>query len=336
MENLNKKHTKTLYYLCILAIVCSLTAMVMQLFVFSIDKPDEEDFYRQSVIENLHNFSAPLPESLTFCGEQVPLDNTFVREALDRELTSLMYQHSTTFLILKRAWRFFPEIEKYLKEASAPEDLKYLCVAESSLNNVVSPAKAEGFWQFMSATAKQYGLTVRDDYDERYNLEKATKAATKYLKGAKNRFGNWALACASYNCGENGLKNQIKKQSINSYWDLSLNTETARYVYRILAYKILMQTPKQYGFYLRQQDAYQPLEYKTIKVDSTINDFYSFCSQNGVAYKHFKTANPELRSTKLLNKEKKSYTLRIPTKESYSWQHLIKNLDKPFDYIDKL
>ncbi|MDO5760783.1 MAG: transglycosylase SLT domain-containing protein, partial [Bacteroidota bacterium] len=155
----------------------------------------KEDFYRQSIIENLHNFSAPLPEKLTLCGEEVPLNNTFVRQALDRELTSLMYQHSTTFLILKRAWQYFPEIEKYLKEASAPEDLKYLCVAESSLSNVVSPAKAEGFWQFIASTGRQYGLVIKEDYDERYHLEKATKAAAKYLKSSKTRLalGLWLV-----------------------------------------------------------------------------------------------------------------------------------------------
>ncbi len=330
------KHTKTLYIFSSVAIILSLTTIILQIFVFAADKPNEEDFYRQSIMDNLHNFSAPLPERLTFCGDEVPLNNTFVREALDRELTSLMYQHSKTFLILKRAWRYFPEIEQYLKNNSAPEDLKYLCVAESSLANVVSPAKAEGFWQFISSTAKQYGLTIKEDYDERYHLEKATASATKYLKDMKNRLGNWALACAAYNCGENGLKKRINEQGINSYWDLALNTETARYVYRILAYKILMQNPKQYGFYLRQQDAYQPLEYETIRLDSSINDIYSFCRQNNVPYKYFKMANPELQGKKLINKERKTYIFKIPVQESYSWKNLTQKLNKPFDYIERL
>ncbi|MBR1770337.1 MAG: lytic transglycosylase domain-containing protein [Bacteroidales bacterium] len=331
---MKNKH-RILYILSSVAIVLSLTAISLQIFVFASDKPDEDDFYRQSIMENLHNFSAPLPEELSFCGQKVPMDNVFVRESLDRELTALMYQHSSTFLILKRAWRFFPEIEKYLKNNSAPEDLKFLAVAESSLNNVTSPAKAEGFWQFMAQTAKQYGLVVRDDYDERYNLEKATAAAVKYLKGSYSRLGDWALACAAYNCGEGGLKARMNEQGIKNYWDLALNTETARYVYRILAYKILMQNPKQYGFYLREKDAYQPLDYKTVKIDTSINDFYAFAKKNNVAYKYFKASNPELRGKKLVNKEKKTYYLRIPKESSYSWKKLTEKLDKPNNYIQE-
>ncbi|MBQ4421078.1 MAG: lytic transglycosylase domain-containing protein [Bacteroidales bacterium] len=335
MENTPNKRQKALYFLSSLAIVFSLTAIALGIFVFATQKPDDEDFYRQSVKDNLHNFSAPLPQTLTFCGEDVPLDNVFVREALDRELTALMYQHSTTFLVLKRAWRFFPEIEQYLKDNSAPEDLKYLCVAESSLANVTSPAKAEGFWQFMPTTAKQYNLVVKEDYDERYNLKKATTAAVKYLKGSRSRLGNWALACAAYNCGEGNIKNRIAEQGTKSYWNMALNLETARYVYRILAYKILMQNPQQYGYYLRKQDAYQPLKYKNITIDSTINDLPAFCKQNNISYKYFKLSNPELRTKKLINKEKQTYTFRIPTQDSYSWKKLTDKLNNSQDYIDK-
>lgn len=329
-----KNKSKTLYIVCSIAVVLSLCAIIMQIFVYARSKPNDEDFYRQNVIENQHNFSAPLPEDLVFCDDVVPMDNVFVREALDRELNYLMYQHASTFIILKRAWRFFPEIEQYLKNNNAPDDLKYLCVAESALNNVTLPAKAEGFWQFMPQTAKQYGLVVNECYDERYSLEKATAAAAKYLKGSRSRLGDWALACAAYNCGENGLRSRMKEQGISSYWDLALNNETARYVYRILAYKVIMQNPRQYGFYLRSQDAYQPIEYKTIKVDSTINDFYSFSKQNGVAYKYFKLSNPELRAKKLLNKEGRTYYLRIPTEDSYSWSKLIAHIDDPQGFIE--
>lgn len=334
MENTSNRRPKALYILSSSAIILSLAAIALGIFVFATQKPDDEDFYCQNVKDNLHNFSAPLPKTLTFCGEEVPMDNVFVREALDRELTSLMYQHSTTFLVLKRAWRYFPEIEQYLRECSAPEDLKYLCTAESALSNVVSPAKAEGFWQFMAQTAKQYNLVVRDDYDERYNLKKATYAAAKYLKASRSRLGDWALACAAYNCGEGGLRNRMSEQGIKSYWKLALNNETARYVYRILAYKILMQNPQQYGYYLRKQDAHQPLEYTTLTIDSTINDLPAFTQQINVPYKYFKIANPELRGKKLINKEKKTYTFRIPTQDSYSWKKLTKKLSNSQDYID--
>lgn len=318
----------------ILAIVLSSVAII-SVFVFATDKPDEESYYKEIVKENLQNFSAPLPQHLTLCSEEVPMDNIFVREALDRELTSLMYQHASTFIIMKRAFRYFPLIEKYLKDNSAPEDLKYLAVAESSLNNVTSPAKAEGFWQFMAATAKQYGLIVTEEYDERYNLEKATSAAAKYLKASKNRLGSWSLACAAYNCGEQGVKNRMNEQGISSYWDLALNTETARYVYRILAYKILMSDPQQYGFYLRQKDAYQSLEFENIRVDTTINDFYAFSKSIGTTYKLFRFANPELRSKKLTNKNKHTYLLR-KVKSSLSWEELVGELEQPSSFIESL
>ena len=317
------------------AIILSIIAIVFNIFVYAKQKPTPDDEYKQMIKENFHSFSAPLPKSLTFCGQKVPLDNTFVRESLDRELTYLTYQHATTFIILKRAFRFFPQIEKILKEQSVPEDLKFLAVAESSLNNAVSPARAEGFWQFMPLTAKEYGLTVNEEYDERYSIEKSTIAACKYLKGAYSRLGDWAIACASYNCGEGGIKARIKEQGVNSYWNLALNNETARYVYRILAYKIIMSEPQSYGFYVRRQDCYQPLYFDTIIIDSTINDFYSFSKEIGVDYKYFRYANPELQAKKLTNKEKKIYKLLIPTKESYSWSKLVGNLEKPYEFISE-
>ena len=165
----------------------------------------------------------PLPDELDFMGEKVPLDDHSVRESLDRELTAICYQHSTTLLCLKRSGRYFPVIEKILKEEGLPEDFKYLCVTESSLSNAISPAKAVGFWQFVQSTAQSYGLEVREEVDERYNVEKATRAACKYLRGSKNRLGSWALAAAAYNMGENGVANSIAAQSVQSYWDTYFN-----------------------------------------------------------------------------------------------------------------
>lgn len=329
-----KKNTTII--LSSIAIVLAVATLSMQIFIFATRKENTETQYRNTIKEHLHNFSAPLPETLTFCDEEVPIDNIFVREALDRELTAIMYQHNSTFIIMKRAWRFFPEISQYLKKYGGPEDLKYLAVAESSLNNVTSPAKAEGFWQFMAATAKQYGLTVTEEYDERYNLEKATKAAVQYLTGSRNRLGTWSLACAAYNCGEGGLKSRMKEQGINDYYSLALNSETARYFYRILAYKILMEDPQQYGFYLREQDAYQPLEYEEIKIDSTISDFYAFSKQINTPYKYFRFANPELKAKKLTNKERKTYTLRKLKESSLSWKERTKELDNPQGFISEL
>ena len=252
----------------------------------------------------------PLPESLTFCGEKVPLDDPMVRESLDRELTAICYQHSTTLLCLKRARRYFPVIEKILKEDTVPEDIKYLCVAESSLSNAVSPAKAVGFWQFLEATAKSYGLTKNDDVDERYDLGKSTHAACKYLKKGKKSLGKWSLAAAGYNMGDGGVRKNVNNQSQDEYWDLYLNSETARYVYRILAYKLLFENPDLYGVRLNESDKYAPYDCEEITITSSVPNLYTFCQENGMTYKELKTLNPWLRSTKLTVSSGKSYTIK--------------------------
>ena len=331
-----KKKKNSVVVISTVAIVLSSIAIISQIFVFAMRHKNEDEKYTDILKEHFHNFAAPMPKEVTFCGERVPLDNTFVREALDRELSYITYQHATTFLILKRAFRYFPQIEKVLKEQGVPEDLKYLAVAESSLNNAVSPAKAEGFWQFMPTTAKEYGLVVNSEYDERYDVEKSAVAACKYLKGSYARLGNWPLACAAYNCGEGGMKARIKEQQVRDYWHLALNNETARYVYRIIAYKIIMQNPQAYGFYIRQIDCHQPLEYDSIVVDTSINDFYAFAKQIGTEYKYFRIANPQLQAKKLTNKEGKKYTLRILHKNSYQWQYLVDKLENPYDFIECL
>ena len=252
----------------------------------------------------------PLPESLTFCGEKVPLDDPMVRESLDRELTAICYQHSTTLLCLKRARRYFPVIEKILKEDTVPEDIKYLCVAESSLSNAVSPAKAVGFWQFLEATAKSYGLTINDEVDERYHLEKSTHAACKYLKKGKKSLGKWSLAAAGYNMGDGGVRKNVNNQSQDEYWNLYLNSETARYVYRILAYKLLFENPDLYGVRLNESDKYAPFDCEEITITSSVPSLYTFCQENGMTYKELKTLNPWLRSTKLTVSSGKSYTIK--------------------------
>lgn len=329
-----KKNNYTLI-LSICAIALSTIAISLNFFIMASHKPDEEEVYKTAVSDHLHNFSAPLPKELTFCGQEVPLDNIFVREALDRELTSIMYQHGTTFQILKKSWRFFPEIEHYLKEYGAEDDLKYLAVAESALSDVVSPAKAAGFWQFMPKTAKEYGLIVTEEWDERYDLRKATQVAVEYLKASYSRFGDWALTCAAYNCGEAGVKKQMEKQSYEDYWGLHINAETSRYFYRILAYKILMENPQQYGFYVRLRDCHQPLQYETITIDSTITNMQAFAKKLNCPYKYFKTLNPQLRAHKLTNPNKKKYTFKIITKENLSYSNALEqnNLTDNTDYL---
>ncbi|MBQ3832673.1 MAG: lytic transglycosylase domain-containing protein, partial [Bacteroidales bacterium] len=197
-----------------------------------------------------------IPDEIIFCEERVPLENFDVYEALDYELVVNMYRHSATITYLKKAKRYFPEIEKVLKENNIPDDLKYLCVAESGLSNVVSPAGATGFWQFMKSAANEYGLRIDTNIDERYNHHKSVVAACKYFKDAYKKFKSWTLVAASYNMGMGGVSKSIESQKVDNYWDLLLNQETARYVYRIIALKLVMENPSTYGFNLDEKDLY--------------------------------------------------------------------------------
>lgn len=276
-----------------------------------------------------HAGSPMLPNTLELAGEQVPLDVYYVREALDKELIINCYQHSKTIQIIKRAARYFPVIEPILKEEGVPDDFKYLCVAESGLENVVSPAKAAGFWQFLASTAKIYGLEVSDEVDERYNLEKATHAACKYLKNAKASLGSWSLAAAAYNMGEANLKKNIENQNINNYWDLYLNQETSRYIYRILSYKLIMENPVDYGYGYCQANLYHPIPCKEITVTSPLPSLYDFAKAQGVSYKELKFLNPWLRNSKISVAGKK-YTLKIPEKNKNNYFDLYRHIPNPY------
>ena len=311
----------------IIAIVLSVCAISMGIFVMAKTAPKNDDAqYRELIKENYQNFAAPFPDKVEFCGQEVPIDNILVREALDMELNLIMYNHSKTFLILKKAERYFPEIEAILKNQNIPEDIKYLAVAESGLANLVSPAKAEGVWQFVLPTAKEYGLEDFEGWDERYDLEKSTIAACKYLRNKKSVFNDWALACASYNSGETGVKNRMREQGSDNYWELYTNTETSRYVYRIIAYKLIMENPQQYGYYFRKKDTYQPIPVKELIIDSSINDLYAFAKHVNVPYKVLRNLNPVIRGSKIVNKNNKKLKLYIPTSEGLSWKNITKNI----------
>ncbi|HPE41333.1 MAG TPA: lytic transglycosylase domain-containing protein [Bacteroidales bacterium] len=263
----------------------------------------------------------PIPQTVTFCGESVPIDIYYVREGLERELIIHCYQHSRTIQTFKRSTRFFPEIEMILKEEGLPEDLKYLCVAESSLENVVSPAKAAGFWQFMAATGRSYGLEINEYVDERYHLEKSTRAACAFLKDLKSKLGTWSLAAAAYNMGETGLQRNINEQSINNYWDLFLNQETSRYVNRIISYKLMFEDPEKYGVHLKVTECYRPIPYKEVSVDSSINNLFDFARTNNILYRELKEMNPWLRD-KMLPVKGKRYVIRIPEKTKSRYEDL--------------
>lgn len=260
--------------------------------------------------------SYDLPKTIDFAGEKTPLNIADVKERLDREMITNVNYHSSTTLAIKRANRVFPIIESILKKNGIPDDFKYLAVIESGLVNVVSPAGARGIWQFMPQTAKEYGMEVNDFVDERYHLEKSTQAACDYLNSAKNKFGTWTLAAASYNGGVSGINKQIERQGESGYYDLLLTEETSRYVFRILALKEIMKNPVKYGFNIPNEQLYFPIETKQISVDSTVSNLASLAKSQGINYKILKIHNPWLRDTKLENKTKKIYTIDIP-KEGY-------------------
>jgi hypothetical protein len=254
-----------------------------------------------------------LPTEIDFAGEAAPLTIVDVRERLDREMIININLHSSTTLIFKRASRAFPVIEPILKKYGVPDDFKYLAVIESGLVNAVSPAGARGVWQFMPETAKEKGMEVNDFVDERYDLEKSTEAACRYLLEAKNKFGNWTLAAASYNGGMFGINRQLENQQVTDYYDVLLTEETSRYVFRILALKEIMQNPAKYGFDIPKDQLYYPIEIKKIEIDTPIANLSSFAKGMGINYKILKLHNPWLRDKKLDNKSNKKYILEIPT-----------------------
>jgi hypothetical protein len=209
-----------------------------------------------------------------------------------------------------------------LKKNNIPEDMKYLCVIESGLTNATSPANAQGFWQFISSSGKTYGLAIDDDVDMRNDLEASTEAACKYLRSLYNRFHSWTAAAAAYNCGENGLARRMASQNTNNYYDLRLNTETGRYVYRILAMKQIMQHPQQYGYFIRHCDTYPIIPTRTVTLSGQNVDLYQFAQKNNTSYKMLRTLNPWLQTDKLKNKANKSYQVKLPTDKGLLHKHL--------------
>lgn len=252
-----------------------------------------------------------VPESIDFAGEKVPLENFDVYENLEREILVATYFHSQTVQTLKRTKRYFPLIENILKNYNVPEDFKFLCIAESNLTQTVSPKQAAGFWQLLESTAIEYGLEVNEKIDERYNIKKSTEAACKYLIDAYKQYGSWTLAAAAFNFGRRAIDNQIKLQKTKNYYDMYLNEETSRYIYRALAYKIIINNPEQYGFFISEEDYYKPLETTEICVDSTIRSLVNFANEVGTNYKLLRSLNLWIRDTSLYNEKRKTYCLDV-------------------------
>ena len=261
---------------------------------------------------NYDVFSIDLPRSIEFSGEKISLNENDLKERLDRELLVNVYWQSNMFLMIKRSNKYFPIIEKILKEEGIPDDFKYLAVIESGLQNVRSPKGAKGIWQIMYNTGRELGLEVNSNVDERYNLELSTRAACKYLKKAKEKLGSWTLAAASYNRGISGIRRKLAVQQVDNYYDLLLGTETKRYMFRVLAMKMILTDPSNYGYNYNEKDLYKFEKVKNFKVDTAITNLARFSKQMGINYKILKIHNPWLIQNHLNNKSRKLYNIKIP------------------------
>jgi len=251
------------------------------------------------------------PQSISFAGEVAPLDKHYVLERLDRELLVNNFWHSNSILVLKRAAKYFPIIEPILQENGIPDDFKYLAVIESGLTQVTSPVGAEGFWQFMPQTARDFGLEVNGDIDERLNLIKATESAAAYLTVAYAEFGNWTLAAAAYNAGVQRIKTSLGKQQTNSYYDLFLNEETSRYMYRMLATKLIFESPESYGFVIPKAQTYPFPKNKLVKVSISPIDWVAFAQSQNMSYADLREMNPWIKGYQLSNRNNKVYEVRV-------------------------
>ncbi|WBX74364.1 lytic transglycosylase domain-containing protein [Tenacibaculum pacificus] len=283
---------------------------VAVLFTNTISQANEPEI--KNVAESYEIRALKIPSYMELAGERVPLEKGDVKEHMDRELLVNTYWQSNGLLLIKRANKFFPVIEPLLKKYGIPDDFKYLCVAESALINIPSSKGAAGYWHFMPATGREYGLEVNKNVDERYNLEKSTRVAAEYLKRAKKKLGSWTLAAAAYNAGNGRISQRLKQQKVDNYYDLLLNSETSRYVFRILALKEVLGNPSKYGFAYDQDDLYTYPNTYEVKVDTTITNITNFAKKHQVTYKDLKIVNPWLRESRLNNKSRKTYTIKIP------------------------
>jgi hypothetical protein len=319
MEKGTMNNKKGIFYF-VLGIITTIAILVFAgIIVFSNSEniiaasgENTEDDFPQ----NYRIISPKVPDEIYFAGERVPIENFEVYERVDRELLVNTYWHSSTILALKRANRWFPVIEPILRQYNVPDDFKYLAVAESNLDNVISPAGATGYWQFMKASAEKYGLEVNSEVDERYHVQKSTEAACKYLLESFQKYGSWTMAAASYNMGVSGVDNQIERQKANNYYNLVLNSETSRYIARIVSLKLIMQNPNKFGFDLHETDLYSPLKTFNVELPGSVTDFADWAAVREINYKILKFYNPWLRDNILTNRSGKIYTIQLPEKGS--------------------
>lgn len=322
---MKKQYSKTILTVFVL-IISSLTVLTIAL---GFRESSTASAGQERVKDTVYTVSSfRIPDLVTFAGERMPLEFFDTRESLEREILTSAYRHSSTILIIKKANRFNPIIEKILAKNGIPDDFKYLVAAESEYNNVISPAGATGFWQIMAATGREQGMEINSVVDERYDIEKSTQFACDYFKKSYEKYGNWTMVAASYNGGRAGLDRQIAIQNQNNYYDLLLNEETARYIFRVVAYKLVISDPAAYGFNLRSDDLYPEIKYYEVKVDTAIKDFSQFAVKFNTNYKLLKYLNPWLRQPYLNAKPNKEYTIKIPAEG-------MRNLERTIILTDK-
>jgi hypothetical protein len=304
----NPKMKTVLTTFVLISIIIILVSIAQGFKGFS-SSPNSE----HQLLDTVYNIkSFKLPDDVTFASEKMPLDNFDTRESLEREILISAYRHSSTILIIKRANRYLPIIEKILKKNNIPDDFKYLAAAESEYSNMISPAGATGFWQIMPETGREEGMEINSVVDERFNIEKSTQFACEYFLRSYEKYGNWTLAAASYNGGRAGIDEQVEIQHQSNYYDLLLSEETARYLFRAVAYKLVITDPESYGFNIGKDDLYPELKCFEVKVDSAITNFSSFAERFGTNYKMLKFLNPWLRKPYLTPKSNKQYLIKIP------------------------
>lgn len=301
-----------------------LTAMLMAALFMSytkIDASQKDSVHDENTVLNQDRDLSQVVQSVSldkdfyFAGERLPSELNDVRERLEKELVVNSYRHSATIGYLKLMPRYFPLIENILQQEGLPEDFKYLAVAESGLEQAVSPAGAKGIWQFLKGTALEEGLIVNSEIDERYHVEKSTRAACRYLKKLHEKFGSWTLAAAAYNMGQGALSKDLGLQKESSYYDLNLSRETMRYIFRIVALKDVHQNSHQYGFYMESSDLYLPLDnVQVVPIEGSVESLADLAHKHGVTYRELKIYNPWLLNHRLVNSAKRKFYIQLPRK----------------------
>jgi len=311
------KNSKSNFYYFFLGIIITIGLIFFAITLFFADNTTNANSNPDENFPQGYRIVSPeMPNYLEFAGEKIPTENFEVLERMEREFLSNTYWHSATILAIKRANRWFPLIEPILKKNNIPDDFKYLAVAESNLENVISPAGATGFWQFMKPAGEKYGLEINSLVDERYDVEKSAEAACKYLRDSYDMFGSWIVAAASYNMGQDGVKEQSERQKSKNYFNLVLNSETSRFVARIVSLKYILQNPEKYGFDIKSEDKYKPLEYSEVTLDSSVADLADYAKSLGINYFILKMYNPWMRDNYLSNKTNTAYTIKLPKEGS--------------------